>query len=1060
MDASLSPDWLPIAVRAYTAPTKAQPDPEAGPETTPTGTASSRRSAVSITPEFVLVLDTETTVDASQRLLFGSWRTYQHGRCRDEGLFYGDDLPAADRALLEAYAQTHPADIDTETAHPQPLPVLSRRAFLKDVFWKVAYKGRGLVVGFNLPFDLARLGIGWGMARGGYYAGGFSLPLASYDKDGQIHENRYRPRIAVKSLDSKRALMGFTRSHAPDPTDVIPEGARDGQPDPSYTFPGYLLDLRAAAFALTNASHSLASACVAFGVEHAKQQTRQHGVVTADYLDYNRRDVLASWELSQQLQAELDRHPIALPLWRAYSPASIGKAYLAAMGIRPIVERQPTFPQEVLGSAMVAYYGGRAECRIRGVPVPVVYLDFLSMYPTVCSLLNLWQLLTCEQLEVVDATEDVQLLLAGITLERCCDPQLWRQCVGLVQLLPEGDILPTRAHYGGEAAWQIGVNPLTAREPLWYTIPDAVAATLLSGKVPQIVRALRLVPQGQAEGLRPVRLRGQVLVDPATQDFFRVVIEERHRLKTRTDRSAEERARLDAFLKVLANATGYGIYAEMNAQDLPKGQTQQVDVYGTHAFRASVRSPEEPGTYCFPPLAACIAGAARLMLGLLERSITEAGGTYALCDTDSMAVVATEDGGLLPCPGGAEQLPDGRAAVRALSWAEVETIRQRFAALSPYDRAAVPGSVLKLEDENLDPQTGQQQQLWAYPLSAKRYALFNVDEGDGRPILRKSSEHGLGHLLSPTDPPNTEEFDEEDNDRTAWMGTLWEGLITEALGQPFTWPDWLDRPALGRITASSPEMLHPFATWNAGKPYAQQVKPYNFLLTAFVRHLGHPEGVDPKRFHLVAPFETDPRKWRSLAWRNLYDTTGTRYTIRAESSPYAVPGEVQVKTYRDVLDEYRRHPETKSLAPDGAVCSGTTVGLLRRRPVTAAYVTHVGKESNRLEEVNTGLVHDPEEVYTAYEDPQHEPWQTVVVPVLRRMPRAVLAEQVGLSERTIAAVRNGHALPRAVHQEALTRAAGGYARARLRAAGNPVRVRLGDLEACAAYLAAYLVPVQ
>jgi len=1052
MDAS--PDWLPIAVRAYTAPTKAQRDNEV------TATGPRDRPTLPAVPALVLVLDTETTVDASQRLLFGCWRVYHQERCVSEGLFYTDDLPAADRALLAAYAQTHPADTDTETADPERLAVLSRRAFLKDVFWKVAYKGRGLVVGFNLPFDLARLGIGWGMARGGYYAGGFSLPLASYYKDGQIHENRYRPRIAIKSLDSKRALMGFTRAREPDAAELIPEGAADGQPDPSYTFPGYLLDLRAAAFALTNASHSLASACKAFGVEHGKEQAKRHGVITRDYLDYNRRDVLASWELYQKLQAELDRHPIALPLWRAYSPASVGKAYLQAMGLHPVLERQPDFPGDLLGYAMVAYFGGRAECRIRGVSVPVVYLDFLSMYPTVCSLLDLWQLLICGQIDIVDATEDVQRLLAGITLEQCFDPQLWRQFVGLVQLLPDGDILPTRAHYGGEAAWQIGVNPLTANEPLWYTIPDAVAATLLAGKVPQVLRALRFVPQGRSPDLRPVRLRGEIAVDPQTLDFFRVVVEERYRLDRRTELTEVERKRLERFLKVLANATGYGIYAEMNAQDLPKGQTQRVEVYGTHAFTASVRSPEEPGTYCFPPLAACIAGAARLMLGLLERSVTDVGGVYALCDTDSMAVVATQSGRLLPCPGGAEQLPDGRAAVRALSWDQVEMIRQRFAALSPYDRAAVPGSVLKLEDENLDPQTGQQRQLWCYALSAKRYALFTVDEEDGRPILRKYSEHGLGHLLSPTDLPDLEAQDEEDADRKAWMRTLWKGMVTEALGQPFTWPDWLDRPALGRITASSPEMLHPFDTWNAGKPYAQQVKPYNFLLTAFVRPFGHPEGVDAAHFHLVAPFETDPRQWSKLPWTNLYDEQGTTYRITSTSSDYAVLGEVQVKTYRDVLDEYRRHPETKSLAPDGAVCSGTTVGLLRRRPVTAAYVTHVGKESNRLEEVNAGLVHDPEEVYTAYEDPSHGPWQTLVVPVLKHMPRAVLAEQIGLSERSIAAVRNGHALPRAVHQKALTRAAGDYAREGLRAAGMPVRVRLGDIEACAAYLAAHLVPVQ
>ena len=64
--------------------------------------------------------------------------------------------------------------------------------------------------------------------------------------------------------------------------------------------------------------------------------------------------------------------------------------------------------------------------------------------------------------------------------------------------------------------------------------------------------------------MRPAKLRGIVEVDPGTQDFFKVVIEERKRLSGRPDISVAEREQLDAFLKVLANAASYGIYAEMN----------------------------------------------------------------------------------------------------------------------------------------------------------------------------------------------------------------------------------------------------------------------------------------------------------------------------------------------------------------------------------------------------------------------------------------------------------------------------------------------------------------
>ena len=86
---------------------------------------------------------------------------------------------------------------------------------------------------------------------------------------------------------------------------------------------------------------------------------------------YARRDVAATLELFEKAVAEYVRHPIERQITKVFSPASIGKAYLRAMGIRPILERQPDFPVAMLGAGMLAYFGGRAECRVRRFPVPV-----------------------------------------------------------------------------------------------------------------------------------------------------------------------------------------------------------------------------------------------------------------------------------------------------------------------------------------------------------------------------------------------------------------------------------------------------------------------------------------------------------------------------------------------------------------------------------------------------------------------------------------------------------------------------------------------------------------
>jgi hypothetical protein len=185
-------------------------------------------------------------------------------------------------------------------------------------------------------------------------------------------------------------------------------------------------------------------------------------------------------------------------------------------------------------------------------------------------------------------------------------------------------------------------------------------------------------------------------------------------------------------------------------------------------------------------------------------------------DTDSMAIVASERGGLIPCPGGPHRSNDGTEAIRALSWSQVRKIVALFGNLNPYDRAAVPDSILKIEDDNFDPLTGRQRQLWCYAISAKRYALF-LRDSDGRPTLLSKdvnngedrwSEHGLGHLLNPTDP-NSDDRD--------WIAQVWLRIIRKALGLRTKPPTFESLPAVGRTSVSSPWVIRSLAALNRGK---------------------------------------------------------------------------------------------------------------------------------------------------------------------------------------------------------------------------------------------------
>jgi hypothetical protein len=144
----------------------------------------------------------------------------------------------------------------------------------------------------------------------------------------------------------------------------------------------------------------------------------------------------------------------------------------------------------------------------------------------------------------------------------------------------------------------------------------------------------------------------------------------------------------------------------------------------------------------------------------------------------------------------------------AIRWDEVEEISNRFKSLNPYRGEAGKGSILKIEEDNRDPISGKQRQLYCLAISAKRYALF-LRDANGEPSLLRSScrfcgkknklgmtncknekcgkpvsinnhqdrwsERGLGHLLNPIDP--------ESEDR-GWIAQSWLAIVRRSVGLP------------------------------------------------------------------------------------------------------------------------------------------------------------------------------------------------------------------------------------------------------------------------------------
>lgn len=354
-------------------------------------------------------------------------------------------------------------------------------------------------------------------------------------------------------------------------------------------------------------------------------------------------------------------------------------------------------------------------------------------------------------------------------------------------------------------------------------------------------------------------------------------------------------------------------------------------------------------------------------------------------------------------------------AIKALSWKQVREISDRFAALNPYARDAVPGSVLKIEDDNFDPTTHEQRQIHCLAISAKRYALF-LRDAKGDPVLLREgansptdrwSEHGLGHLLNPTD------LEDEDRD---WIAQSWLNIVCKAFGLSTKRLGFENLPAVGRITVSSPAVMRPLKNLNARKSYGNHIKPFNFLLSCHVSQLGHPIGVNPERFHLIAPYELDSKRWLKIDWIDQY--SGKSYGVTT-TGHHGERQTARVKTYRDILIEYEFHPEAKSADAEGNPCGKQTVGLLHRRHIKIDLIKYIGKESNSLEEVDSGMIHSEQSVYTEYPDPKRDEWQTKILPALKAMQLSQLVKLSGMSPSQLKELRAGRSRPHRRNQELL-----------------------------------------
>ncbi len=762
--------------------------------------------------------------------------------------------------------------------------------------------------------------------------------------------------LRIESSTGKAAFIGF-----------VPKTKLRRWERPFFT--GRFCDVSMVARAFSGKRHTLGSAGKAFGAYTQKMKAPDLGGVDRKALVYGRQDVRATWALYKALREEYKRHPFATfanelrrpktgrYIGQLYSTASIAKQYLRLLGIAPLLEKQPDFERKYLGWFMAAYFGGRADVRVRKVDLPVRLLDFTAMYATIFCLQRLDRILTAPKIRIRPCTAQIRALVSQMARDNpsavLFDPKIWPHLNCLVLVDPNGATLPIRLRKTEKDPYTIAVTPLKTTESRWYTLADVLAGMLLGGPRPTIRKAVRVVPEGRRYA-KSLKFRNEVELR-STQPFFKTIVEQRQIAK-RGANVDRELAALERGLKEMAAGGAYGIFAEINVTPAKSNDDVPGDVYADIVFPATTVHDERPGAFTNPIIATLVTGGARLMLALLEAEVIKRGGTSAFCDTDSLAIGCGNE---------------SSAGVPLIPEAVITEIVERFDALNPYDPAIVP-HLLKVEYPEYS-------DLRCFAVSAKRYVLYRIRLGHRIQIV-KASESALGAIIGRTRNESTSKLA-----RRIWLAILMQHLAVNPKQRRRAKPlaDF-DVPLRRKFPISQPAILKRLVGYNESRSFDFRVKPFGFVQTASPDQETGDIDILP-----IAPFETDVRKAMRLPWVDF----NTGNPIRLDWHGTAMAGTIGVTRLSDYVENYATHPEAKAADRDGNPAIPETIGLLGRLAVRSKRLARIGKEVDRLDE-DEGAALVPELPIEYERDDLAED-----IDYLARFPQIATARDLGLTER-------------------------------------------------------------
>ena len=584
-------------------------------------------------------------------------------------LVVADDLGERDPTVFAELAGWAAGETTTTPNGDMPIQLITRSAFCHPTegpLLRHTYRGGAWWVTADEGRSIGLLADWWGPARG-HFKDGFLLGLPGCgrygvrpDKKGRSRSgwqaDLHTPPLRVKPLGDHGLRAEWGRAGWGGKT---PKGEPAGHWEKDKPFLGRIVDQIGPAFALDGqdtgslAAHltvrdlsgSDVPAALPVTAESADQLLALVGAIRSLALALDAE--AARWLVTEE---DLREGRATVGLRDLVSGGSLARRLWSRSGATPPLVKFATPDDAALDAYAPCSHGGWCTADLRGEVLPGVDGDGRQAYPAAASLAGVHRVLFARELREVDQSAEVQALseAAGAGDWRPFLERTTYEQFGLTR----GLVLPQGERWAIELPERHGprlyVRRVTSNAPMAASFGDVMLASFLAGHPVTVLSATGLLPVG-TEDVRDVPLRDGVVVPAGDNPLAGLV-------RLRPSKGTDDRLR--ACIRGITNPGSWGLFARLDQH------------------RTRGRLVEEYAAWSWPPIPACIPAIVRMWLAMVERAVTDAGGSIICRDTDGFCVLASREGGKV-------QLDDGRV-LKALTWTEVDAILRPFDALDPF----------------------------------------------------------------------------------------------------------------------------------------------------------------------------------------------------------------------------------------------------------------------------------------------------------------------------------------------------------------------------------------